>query len=107
MPERKMSLIVEFASVPLGTGSTSLSGYVSEACRVVEASGLPYRITPMGTIIEAPSFREAMGVIARAHEALFEVGATRVSTIIKVDDRRDKKRRMGDKVQALRSRKLQ
>jgi len=101
MEKRKLSVIVEFTTVPLGTGSTSLSGYVSKACRVVGESGLPYTFTPMGTIFEAGSVKEALDIITRAHEALFEAGASRVSTSIKIDDRRDKGRRMRDKVSAL------
>lgn len=107
MRKRRLSVIVEFTAVPLGTGSTSLSGYVSKACRVVEESGLPFTITPMGTIIEARSLKEAMDVVAKAHEALFEAGALRVSTSVKIDDRRDKERRMEDKVEALKTRKPQ
>ncbi len=101
MQKRKLSVIVEFSTVPLGTGSTSLSGAVSKACRAVKGSGLPFTVTPMGTIFEARDMREAMDVVVKAHEALFEEGAMRVSTNIKVDDRRDKKRRMLDKVRAL------
>ncbi len=101
MRERKLSVIVEFTTVPLGTGSTSLSSLVSKACRVVEESGLSFMVTPMGTIIEATGLKEAMDVVAKAHEALFEAGASRVSTTIKIDDRRDKKRHMEDKVEAV------
>jgi uncharacterized protein (TIGR00106 family) len=101
MRPRKLSVIVEFTAVPLGTGSTELSGYVSKACQTVKESGLPFTITPMGTIFEAGSIKEAMDVVAKAHESLFEAGAVRVSTSVKIDDRRDKKRRMEDKVRAL------
>lgn len=101
MRKRKLSVIVEFTTVPLGTGNTGLSGYVSKACRVVAESGLPYTVTPMGTIIEAGSLQEALDVVVQAHESLFEAGARRVSTSIKIDDRRDKKRHMEDKVEAL------
>jgi uncharacterized protein (TIGR00106 family) len=101
MQKRKLSVIVEFTTVPLGTSNTGLSGYVSKACQVVAESGLPYTVTPMGTIIEAGSLKEALEVVARAHEALFKAGAMRVSTAIKIDDRRDKKRHMEDKVEAL------
>ena len=80
MRQRKLSVIVEFTTVPLGTGKTGLSGYVSKACQVVKESGLPYTVTPMGTIIEAGSLQEALDVVVQAHESLFEVGALRVST---------------------------
>jgi uncharacterized protein (TIGR00106 family) len=101
MSKDRMSVIVEFTTVPLGTANTSLSGYVSKACRVVERSGLPFTITPMGTVIEAGSLKEAMEVVMQAHESIFEAGALRVSTSIKIDDRRDKRRCMQDKVEVL------
>jgi uncharacterized protein (TIGR00106 family) len=94
-------IIVEFSVVPLGTGGTSLSEYVSKACREVEMSGLHYMITPMGTIIETDMMDKAFEVIRKAHEAVIQAGAARVITTIKVDDRRDKERRMEDKVKAV------
>lgn len=94
-------IIVEFSVVPLGTSSTSLSNYVSRACREVEKSGVHYMITPMGTIIETDTIDKALEVIKRAHEAVIKAGAKRVSTSIKIDDRRDKERRMEDKVKAV------
>ena len=42
-----------------------------------------------------------MPAIKRAHERLFELGVTRVSTLIKIDDRRDKKVRKSDKVESV------
>ena len=94
-------IIVEFAVVPLGTGSTSLSKYVSEACRVVKDSGVRFTITPMSTVIEVKNLDEAFKVIKDAHEAVLRMGVERVSTSIKIDDRRDKDRKMEDKVRAV------
>ncbi|MDH5806958.1 MAG: MTH1187 family thiamine-binding protein [Candidatus Methanomethylicaceae archaeon] len=94
-------IIVEFAVIPLGTGSTSLSDYVAEVCKEVKNSGVRYTITPMGTIIEGEDLKELFEVIKRAHEAAIKVGAKRVVTVIKIDDRRDKPRKMEDKVEVL------
>jgi len=45
--------IVEVVIVPLGTGSTSVSNYVSACHKVlVQAKDLKYQLTPMSTIIE-------------------------------------------------------
>lgn len=107
MGKRGTRVIAEFSTVPLGTGSTSLSGYVSKAYAVVKGSGLPFTLTPMGTVLEADGLEEVLGVVAKAHEALFEAGAERVSTTIKIDDRRDKARVMGDKVRSLEGRRRQ
>ncbi len=44
----------------------------------------------MGTIIEG-EVGEILEVIRRMHEEPFAAGAVRVSTLIKIDDRRDRK----------------
>ncbi|MGC8936872.1 MAG: MTH1187 family thiamine-binding protein [Candidatus Methanomethylicaceae archaeon] len=94
-------IILEFSVVPVGTGSTSVSEYVAKACKVIESSGARYMITPMGTVIEADSVEKALDIVRKVHEAVFEAGAKRVITTIKIDDRRDKERRMEDKVEKL------
>jgi uncharacterized protein (TIGR00106 family) len=94
-------IIVEFSITPLGTGNSSLSKYVSEACKVVKNSGVSFTITPMGTIIETETLSDAFDIVRKAHEAVLKMGVSRVSTSIKIDDRRDKTRKMEDKVRAL------
>jgi uncharacterized protein (TIGR00106 family) len=82
--------MAELSVAPLGTGSTELSTYVAEALkRIKRVKGLKWQLTSMGTIIETDSLDELFEVVKDAHEALFEIGAMRVSTLIKVDDRRD------------------
>jgi uncharacterized protein (TIGR00106 family) len=99
---RGFKVIVQFSTSPLGEG-VGVSRFVSEALKVVKSSGLRFQLTPMSTILEADSAEEALGVILRAHEALFKAGARRVVTDIKIDDRRDKPRRMEDKVEKVMS----
>jgi uncharacterized protein (TIGR00106 family) len=55
----------------------------------------------MGTILEAGSLDEALRYVRMAHEAVFEAGARRVITLIKIDDRRDVERSMEDKLRSL------
>jgi uncharacterized protein (TIGR00106 family) len=85
--------IVQFTVVPLGTGSTSLSGYVASMHRVLEeeqARGtVHFQLTPMSTIVEG-ELDEVLAVVRRVHELPFAAGAGRVSTSITIDDRRDK-----------------
>ncbi|MCS7098245.1 MAG: MTH1187 family thiamine-binding protein [Candidatus Methanomethyliaceae archaeon] len=94
-------IIVEFTVIPLGTGSTSLSDYVAEVCKEVRNSGVRFTVTPMGTIIEGEDLGNLFEVIRKAHEAAIRSGVKRVVTVIKIDDRRDKERKMEDKVEAL------
>jgi len=92
-------VIVEFVIVPLG--EKSLSRYVAEVIKLLERKGVKYQLTPMATIIETKTVREALNIIEEAHELMFRLGAERVSTTIRIDDRRDKERHMEDKVKSV------
>ena len=98
---KKICVVAEFSVVPLGTGSTSLSSYVRVAHAEVKKSKVRSMLTPMGTILEAESLQEIFEVVRRAHEAVFRAGAKRVSTSMKIDDRRDRNRTMEDKIAAV------
>lgn len=92
--------IVEFTIVPLGTADTSLSEYVADCHKILVASKLNYQLTAMGTIVEG-ELEEVMKVIMQMHQVPFENKAKRVSTTIKIDDRRDKTATMEKKVDAV------
>jgi uncharacterized protein (TIGR00106 family) len=89
-------VIVEVSFVPLGTG-LSLSPYVAEAVRIIRESGLRHEFHSMGTNIEG-EWDEVMGVIRRCQERLFEMGAPRVTTTLKISERRDREPSMAAKV---------
>lgn len=93
--------IVEFTIVPLGTKETSLSKYVADCHKVLESEkNIKYQLTPMGTIVEG-DLDLILNVIKKMHEVPFEKGALRVSTSIKIDDRRDKTSTMEGKVESV------
>jgi len=81
--------VVEISITPLGTTTPGVSRYVAGCLAVLRDSDLKHQLTPMGTIIEG-EIDEILGVIRRMHEAPFSAGAVRVSTLIKIDDRRDR-----------------
>ncbi|MGK2905249.1 MAG: MTH1187 family thiamine-binding protein [Desulfuromonadales bacterium] len=80
--------VVEISVAPLGTGSLSVSRYVAACVEIVVASGLVYQLNPMGTVIEG-DIDAIFAVLRKMHEVPFGKGAERVSTLIKIDDRRD------------------
>jgi uncharacterized protein (TIGR00106 family) len=82
-------VIAEISVFPLGTGSPSVSQYVAAAVRQLEASGLKCTLGPMGTTVEAETPEEVYAAVARAQAAVFELGAGRAYTVIKMDERRD------------------
>ena len=80
--------VVEISVAPLGIGSLSVSRYVAACVEIVAASGLVYQLNPMGTVIEG-DIDAIFTVLRKMHEVPFGKGAERVSTLIKIDDRRD------------------
>ncbi|SDE95315.1 MTH1187 family thiamine-binding protein [Sporomusa acidovorans] len=93
--------VVEVTIAPLGTGTPSVSQYVAGCHRVLaKASDVKYQLTPMSTIIEGDLDR-ILEVIRQMHESPFAAGAQRVSTSIRIDDRRDKELTMAGKVKAV------
>jgi len=92
-------ITADFGVVPIGTKETDLGDYVSVAVQAIKDSGLSYELTGMGTQIEAKNLDELYEAVKTAQEAVFKVGADRVFTVLKIDDRRDKDNRgLKDKV---------
>ncbi|MGR3310190.1 MAG: thiamine-binding protein, partial [Candidatus Brocadiales bacterium] len=44
-------MLAEFSVVPIGKG-TSISDQIADVLRIVDGSGMPYKINPMGTVVE-------------------------------------------------------
>jgi len=87
--------IAEFSISPTGKG-VSVSEYVARCLDLVDRSGLPYRLNPMGTVIEGP-FDDVFALIARCHKAV-AADCERVSTVIKIDDRKGARNQIEEKV---------
>jgi uncharacterized protein (TIGR00106 family) len=94
--------VIEISIVPLGTGNTSLSAYVAACEEELRKHGrdLKYELTAMGTIIEG-DLDQVLALVRKLHEVPFERGALRVSTSIKIDDRRDKPGTIEQKVKSV------
>ncbi len=88
-------MIVCFSIFPIGAGE-SLSGYVADAFKIIEESGIPYEHHAMGTNLEG-DWDEVMAVIKACREQMIE-RASRVSISIKIDDRKSGKDRITRKV---------
>ena len=92
--------IVAVSISPLGEG-ISVSQQVAQALRVVRnQTRVRYRLDPMFTSLEG-DLDEIFALVRRMQEAVFEGGALRVSTVIKIDDRRDCEVSMEQKVRAV------
>lgn len=93
--------IVAVSVVPIGTGTTSVSSYVAEAEKTLRKDGrVSYRLGPMFTTLQG-DLGDCLDVVRKMHESLFEAGALRVSTSVKIDDRRDRDASMEGKVRSV------
>jgi uncharacterized protein (TIGR00106 family) len=94
-------VLVEFSIVPLGKGS-SVGNDIAKVMKIVENSGLPYKLNPMGTVVEG-KWDELMALIKRCHRTVLK-GGERVVTTIKIDDRKGRSNMIEKKILSLEKR---
>ena len=95
--------IVAVSVAPVGEGA-SVSRHVAAALRVLETQEhVRFEVGPMFTTLEG-DLREILDLVVRMQEAVFAEGAQRVSTVLKIDERRDRVSSMEEKVTTLRER---
>ncbi|WP_290819217.1 MTH1187 family thiamine-binding protein [Halovivax sp.] len=75
-----------------------MSDQVASAVEAIDETGVTYQTGPMGTTIEAESIDELLEAVRAAHEA---IDADRVSTVLKIDDRRDTDKGAWEKVETV------
>ncbi len=100
-------VLLEFSMYPTDKGE-GVSDYVGRILEIIDDSGLPYKLGPMGTCIEG-EWDEVMALVGRCREAL-ATDCRRIACQIKIDDRQDREGRLDEKVttlQAKTGRKLQ
>lgn len=96
-------VVAEVTVVPLGTASASLSVYVAALEKALNGfPRLKTMLTPMSTILEG-DMDEVMAAVKAMHEVPFRMGALRVSTTLRIDDRRDKPVTMAGKLAAVKA----
>ena len=101
MGGRRMVMLVEFSIVPIGTGS-SIGDQLAEVLKIVDASGLPYKVNPMGTVVEG-KWSDVMGLVKKCHAEVMKTGERAVTTI-SIDDRKGKPNRIDEKVKSVEKR---
>ncbi len=92
--------LMQINVIPLGTGSPSVGEFVAGIIKTLAREGVVYKLTEMGTVLEGEA-GELLQIAARIHELPFLEGVQRVVTQISIDDRRDKRVSIGDKVSSV------
>lgn len=91
-------MVVEFSIIPIGAG-VSTSAEVAKVVKLVDESGLDYRLNPMGTVVEG-DWDEVMALIGKCHR-LVAGDVERVLTSITIDDRKGRTGRITGKVESV------
>ncbi|MEJ2192777.1 MAG: MTH1187 family thiamine-binding protein [Nitrospirota bacterium] len=78
-------MLAELSIVPMGSGS-SAGKEISDVLDIIDRSGLPYKLTPMGTIIEG-DWDAVMALVKKCHQAVMS-RQDRAITTIHIDDRK-------------------
>jgi len=88
-------VLAEFSIWPMDKGE-SVGAYVARAVDIVDRSGLPYKLGPMGTCIEG-EWDQVMAVIGQCYKAL-AADCRRITCTVKIDYRAGKSGMLDAKV---------
>ena len=88
-------LLLEFSRSPLGKGE-SVSEYVAPSLEIIAQSGVPYRLNPMGTVLEG-EWDAVLGVVKACYERMRQ-DCDRISCSIKIDAREGAIGRLDSKI---------
>jgi uncharacterized protein (TIGR00106 family) len=94
-------MLIEFSIIPIGTGS-SLGDRLAEVLKIVDESGLPYKLNPMGTVVEG-EWDDLFRLVKKCHKTVMKK-EERVVTTISIDDRKNKPDRIEGKVKSIEKR---
>jgi len=96
-----ISVLLEFSMFPTSDEcreGSSVSKQVAKIIDAIDKSGVPYQLTPMGTIIEATSMKEALDIIELAYEQL---NCDRIYSSLKFDIRKNCENRLKTKIDSV------
>lgn len=91
-------MLANVSIFPIGKG-VSMSAHVAEAVDIADRSGLDYRLTAMGTIIEG-EWDEVLSVVKKMRDRLLKK-SDRIYLSITIDERSDKRRHLEQKVKSV------
>jgi uncharacterized protein (TIGR00106 family) len=91
-----MTVVALLSVAPVVEGS--MASEVAKAVAALDEFDVAYETNPMGTVIEADSIDELMAAATAAHKA---VDGDRVSTFLKIDDKRTREYEASEKVESV------
>jgi uncharacterized protein (TIGR00106 family) len=90
--------LMEFSMIPLDKGF-SFSKHVADTLKIVDESGLDYRLNPMGTVVEG-EWDDLLSLLTRCFRSL-EKESDRISLQVKFDCRKGVSGALESKIQSV------
>ena len=94
-----MKTQADLSIVPLGVG-VSVSEYVAACEKILREAGLSPQLHAYGTNMEG-EWDEVMAAVKRCHEKVHEMGAPRITTVLKIGTRTDREQSLDEKVRSV------
>lgn len=92
----------EISVYPMGTSNTSASFYIARAIESIQnMEGVRYQINPMGTVLESDDIDKIYNASKTMMEVVHNLGVNRVEVILKIDSRKDKEKKMEEKMESI------
>ena len=91
-------VLLEFSMTPLDKGE-SVGDYVSRSLKIIDDSGVDYRLNPMGTVLEG-EWDEVMAVVKKCYDKM-SADCKRITCSIKIDHRDGPKGRLESKIASI------
>ena len=86
----------------MGTGNTSASFYIAKAIESIQnMEGIRYQINSMGTVLESDSIDKIYDASKSMMEVVHNLGVARVEVVLKIDSRKDKDKKMEEKIESI------
>jgi uncharacterized protein (TIGR00106 family) len=95
--------LMEISVLPVGLSTPSVGDHIAAVVDFLRQHKIPHQLTDMSTVIEG-SPAKLLDWARALHELPFEKGVQRVVTHITIDDRRDKKVGLGNKITSVEAR---
>ena len=93
-------VLLEFSMSPMDKGE-SVSPFVSRSLKIIDESGVNYKLNPMGTVLEG-EWDEVMDVVKKCYEKMSS-DCNRITCGIKIDYRKGKSGRLDSKMASIES----
>ena len=99
------TVIAEISIAPIGTSDTSMGKEIAAAYNAIRniRNLKKVTLTPMSTQVESDSLDGIFEAIRAAHNSAKSVGAKRVISTIRIDERLDKPNTLDEKIQSVKT----